>query len=478
MSRRTARAAKAAAKQPKAEEKAASKTRGRVVPDLSLWSQFQRIGGNLTPLTVSAIIREADTGSMQRLCDLGNEARQKSPTLQCVLATSEEAIAGLDWEFELPEKPKRKEIKAAKIVEAHLRTIGLERLFAHQTGARFYGYAVSESFWAKVDAFLFPSSFNHLAPRRFGFRQDTGAFVWRDDEMAQEGVDFRTAYPRKFIVSQPRVTGDVPCREGLIRVLMWCALFENWTIGDWLKLGEIAWRPWRKGKYKKGTSEEDIANLTAILEGLTTSGVATHSDDVEVDISWAKGGGGGEGKSSHAELAATMAAMMAKAVLGQTLTTDAGDRGARSLGEVHDSIRKDLREATARYVADDINRDLISHIFEINWGAGVRPARLKFLTDDAADMDAMASAIEKLAGPKVGLKIPAKWVRDELGIPEPEEGEECVGGAAPVAEMPKPGEEPNAPKTPSSPKMPNAETEDEPAAEDEEDEPEDQAASA
>jgi len=43
-------------------------------------------------------------------------------------------------------------------------------------------------------------------------------------------------------------------------------------------------------------------------------------------------------KGVHKLLADFMGAEMAKAVLGQTLTVEAGQRGARSLGEVHDRV--------------------------------------------------------------------------------------------------------------------------------------------
>jgi len=442
MSRRPARRAAARAELAAAATttKAASKTHGKVVPDLSLYSQFTRIGGGLTPQQVSKIIREADSGQMARLMDLGNEARQKDCHLHSVLATSEEAIVALPWELELPDKPKAKEKRAAAKVEKALREAKLARLIAHHAGARFYGYAVSEIDWRFASGFVGPRSFDHLAPRRFGFRQTDGAFVWRDDGMPLEGVDFRRDHPRKFIVSQPRVTGDVPCREGLIRVLMWAALFRNWAIGDLLKVGEIAWKPWRRGIYKKGASQEDINHLTAILEGLTTNGVATYSEEVQVLIEWAKGSGGGQGKGPHESLISMMAAEMSKAALGQTLTTEVGSTGGnRALGQVQNEQKKDLREASVRYIADDLNRDLVVPMFDMNFGPGIRPSKFKLLTDDAADVVQLSTAVKTFVD--AGLTLPAKWVRDQAGIPDPEEDEETIGGTPKPAETekPKPG---------------------------------------
>lgn len=404
---------------------ASKKINGRVIPDLSLWLQFQRVGGGLTPQQVSGIIREADAGQTWRLMDLANDARQKDCHLQSVLATSEEAIAGLEWELELPENPKLKERKAAEALEDHLRSTGLmPRLFAHHAGARYYGYAVTEPGYERVGELLLPTSFDHISARRFGFRINDGVFVWRDMDMPYDGVDIRKDYPNKFIISQPRITGDVPCREGLVRVLMWAALFRNWTLTDWLKLGEIAWKPWRTGTYDKDADQKDIDNLTDVLEGMSSNGVAVVPTTTNLKVEWPAGM---TGQSQHGAMFAAMAAEMSKAVLGQTLTTEQGKVGSQALGNVQNEVRKDLREATARYVAGDITRDLIAPLTAMNWGPGVRPARLRLITDDAKDLVAFSTALDKLTGPNVKLSLPAKWVRKQAGVPDPDEDEEMIG---------------------------------------------------
>jgi hypothetical protein len=67
---------------------------------------------------------------------------------------------------------------------------------------------------------------------------------------------------------------------------------------------------------------------------------------------------------------------MSKAVLGQTLTVDAGERGARSLGEVHLQVREDIVRQDAQALMSLVNGQLIPWIVELNIGAGLgaRPA--------------------------------------------------------------------------------------------------------
>ncbi|MEJ7728206.1 MAG: DUF935 family protein [Polyangiaceae bacterium] len=410
------------------------------------------MGGGLTPQAVSEILRDADAGYMYRLVDLANDARQKDCHLHSVLYTRETALNGLDW-MVLPavkpgrKKPRRRDRKVAEWVEGALWGAeggdGEERSFAdlvaHLNGANYYGHAVAETLLREQGGYLVPRAFNLVSPRRFVYDQATGRLMWWDQvgAVAYPGVDFRGAHPGKFLCHQPRVNGDIACREGLVRPLMWVALFRNWDLKDWMALAELSWKPWRKGKYKNTASTEDINNLIAILEAMTASGIAVYNEDVEVDVEWPKSAAA----SAHERLAAFLGAEMSKAVLGQTLTTESGERGARSLGEVHDEVRKDIREGDARAIAATIRRHLIAPLVRMNFGPDVAIPDFVFLTEDTEDIVHLANGVSTLA--KAGLRIPSSWVRDQAGIPEPSEDEECVGDSieVDVSELTEPSNE-------------------------------------
>lgn len=446
---------------------------GSAMPDLSLWEGFRRIGGGLTPAQVSSIIRSADSGEMASLIDLANEMRQKDGHLQCVLQTLETSIECLQWELVLPGDTKKKKSRRGgpqrKFVETHLRGHrAFKRMLSHLTSSRYYGYAVAEIVWKRESGKLVPADLKCVSARRFGFRVTDGKFIWRDERMSREGVDVRETYPDKFIIAQPRVNGDVACREGLVRVLMWLALFRNWSITDWLKLAEMSWKPYRRGIFQKGASKEDVAALKAILAGMTTSGVAVHPDTVTVETSFAQssgtGTGGGASGGSHAALFTTCAGEMSKAVLGQTLSTEQGRVGSQALGNVHNEVRKDIRNAFADYLADVITHDLIEPMVRLNFGPTAPVPQLRFITKDTADMKAMAEAIEILAGPTVKMKIGAGWAHDEMGIPETTEGEELLGVYVDMSAFE------TKPKNDTTPTPPEDDAEDDAADDEQEDE--------
>jgi len=447
-SRRAPKARAARADAPTAAAKPPANV-GSALRDPSLWEQFTRIGGGLTPYDVQQIIQQADAGDPVRLVDLANEMRQKDAHLQATLFTREAALGGLEWEVVLPDTRGRPRysangspIRAAvgeqqrRFVDETLRALDAPRaeadttsfrgLLAHAAGGAYYGWAVAESlFHLDRRGRLVPRGFKCHSPRRFGFTSDDGHLVLRDSTTGFKPVDLRASFPHRFIISQPRITGDVPAREGLARGLMWPALFRNWTLSDWLKLAELAWKPWRIGKILKGASPAEKSALEQTLRDLTAVGAATHTENTEIHLQWPQGSSG-SGTSGHGDLHARMAAEISKAVLGQTLTTEQGSSGSYSLGQVHNDIRKDIRAFDAAHVASVITRDVVRPLIELNFGPGAPVPIFRFVTEDIADFGAMANALKTLVV-DIGMKIPASWAHDQLGIPKPEEGDELLG---------------------------------------------------
>lgn len=423
---------------------------GVVIGPISLSDQIQRIGGNLRPIDVSNIIQEADTGDIRRLMDLGNEARQKDCHLQGVLYTRDTTLASLPWQIEVyakeGQKPKTKDLAIRDFVEEVLRSIygypavnmgapddicGLRHLFAHMAGGAFYGFAPAETLWGKIDGFLVPVGFSLLKQRRFIYRQVDGRLCWMDNGMA-EPIDLMKSYaPGKFIIHRPRINGDVACREGLIRPLMWAALFRNWAMRDWLNLAELAWKPYRTGYWKRDASKDDIDALIQALRALSTSGVAAFPETTQFQVEWPKHSVS-SGQSMHGELAAFFAGEMSKCVLGQTLTTEAGQKGARALGQVHELVRQDIAESDAIQAAATIQAQLIAPLVRLNFGPDAKMPRFFFVTNETADIQTFADGILKLR--KAGTEIPAKWVRDRVGMPEPDDEDELLGPIDPKAD--------------------------------------------
>lgn len=433
-----------------------------------LSNQYLRVGGKISPATVSAIMRQADVGYVWQLMDLGDELKQKDAHLGTVCFRRETAPTQLDYQL-VPATEKRRDLRIAAFVTESLKRFGdvevdgvdvsdFSKTIAHLNGGAFYGHAVSEVLWQRDGRYVVPGGSIPIQARRFVYGQADGVFRWWDATYPHDpypGVDIRKDFPAgKFLIHRPRINGSIGPREGLIRPLVWAATFRTWGISDWLKLGELAWKPYRMGYYKRDNgpaSAEDKAALEDALESLTTNGFTALPDTTKAIIEYAKGRGNSGG--THSDLVAFFAAEMSKYALGATLGVEQGRVGSNALGRVHADVAREILEFDARALEGTIQRYLIVPMVRKNFGPNVPVPQFRFLTEESADLAMMAEAIERLAGK--GLVIPQKWVRTLFGMPDPVDDEETMGGALPQADgtlLPKPPEAPTGdPADPGEP---------------------------
>lgn len=406
-----------------------------VTPEPGIWSQARRIGGALSPAQVSAIIGTADSGRPQQLVDIFAEARQKDTDLQSYLETREIAVKQLRIEVSAGDerngkKPRRKDVKAANVLaDALRRCINLPDALAHMEGSgSAFGHGTVELRWDMRDGWLVPVEAYRVQARRFAFRQVDGALLYDPTNMqtveGSSGIDLMAAYaPGKFVQYRPRVNGDVLIREGYARALIWAALFRNWSIADWLHLAELSWKPWRRGVFKKGADKADISRLRTILEQMGASGVALHPDSVEVMIEWPKASAGTT-SGNHQSLAGYMSRGMARCILGSADIVDANSaNGSRAATATRAELRKDRLYAAAIGIGSVLTQQVAEPFYRYN-DPTARIGYVMLLTDDTVDLAAFATAMKTLRD--AGLKIPAKWVREQTGIPEPAAEEELL----------------------------------------------------
>lgn len=396
--------------------------------------------GPQNPAGVSSIIRYADTGYMWRLCDLFEKYRNEDSHLQTVCSRRERALADVPWQI-VPASNKRRDLKIAAWLEEKLHEMGDHKVdgvttksfsdtVTHLNAGVIYGYSAGEVPWVKEGQCVKPAGFLPMGARRFVYSQFDGQLRWFDVMGAVEpypGVDLLNAYPDgRFLVHQPRINGAIGSREGLIRCLVWAAMFRLWTVKDWHRAGEFSWKPYRIGYYKKdGSIDEDRTAMEEALQYLSNMGFAALPDTVELEIAFAKNRTAGDG-GVHGGLAAFLAAEMSKVTLGATLSVEQGKVGSNALGNVHQDVAKEVRDADARAIEGTIQRQLIVPMVRYNFGDVPMPS-FRFVTEEGADLSLLAIAIEKLS--KQGLQIPAKWVRTAFGIPEPDVGEELLSGS-------------------------------------------------
>ena len=123
------------------------------------------------------------------------------------------------------------------------------------------------------------------------------------------------------------------------------AIYKRGGFGDWSQWIELFGMPQRIGKY----NTYDPESRKLLEEAFDKAGSAPYvvipkEADVET-----KEGGTGSG-SSYNEFRQANNEEMLITILGQTMTTVQGEKGARSLGEVHKEVEEGKNKSDLRYV--------------------------------------------------------------------------------------------------------------------------------
>lgn len=366
-------------------------------------------------------------GRPASLVDLFQESRQRDCELQSICGIRDQAVSLTELKFVVGDDASRKEKKAIDLLRHMVEEFeNWPTLIDTLTSSYIFGHSTAETPWKKTGSLILPYRSDQVNLRDFVFRASDGRLRYSPDRFSySEGTDLLGDNPGRICQIQRRIVGDIQMREGLARLLVWSALFRNWSMADWIDVGQMGWRPWRIGTYQKGAAQEDIDGLVAVMQQIGRSGAGAIPDTTDIKIEWPKGQAvGGQGKSQHGELFDVVAKEMRKAVLGNTTSTDVGSNGDRASTESRDKIRQDIHLRDAAEVSSCLRYQLFRYVIEANLGPGIRTPIGWFDLDGEGDQLSFAQACAAMK--KAGVPIPLQWARSEFGSPEPKPDEETT----------------------------------------------------
>ena len=142
-------------------------------------------------------------------------------------------------------------------------------------------------------------------------------------------VDDSQIINRQALQGQIDDDDDDPYGVGIGSVLYWPAWFKRQALANWLRATERFAAPTVDISYEGSFDQKKQTELLTAARSLGTDGAIAHPSNVVVELLEAAAGGGGtflEGLNRYLD------ELMSEAVLGETLSTNSGERGARSLG--------------------------------------------------------------------------------------------------------------------------------------------------
>ena len=404
-------------------------------PQTSHYSHLQRElqthpTRGLTPSKLASILDQAEQGDLLAQFDLYEDMEEKDGHIAAELGKRRRALL-VDWSVVPPDNPTPAEKRNAELLAELVGEIAdFEDVLFDVTDAIGKGFSCCETEWHKPGKFWLPKTITHRPQSWFtvhrGYRQQ----LRLRSNTTVDGIVGEPLQPFGWITHVHKAKSGYLERTAMFRQLVWPYLFKNYSVGDLAEFLEIYGIPVRIGKYPSGASEKEKMTLLRALVGIGHNAAGIIPAGMELDFLDAA-----TGDPKAFELMLNWCERtQSKVILGATLTSGAdGKSSTNALGNVHNEVRKDLRDSDIRQVGSTITRDLLYPLALLN---GLAPDGMRrcsvFQLDvgETEDIKVYAEALPKLVD--VGFQIPVQWAQEKVGIPQPEAGEPVLQATSPA----------------------------------------------
>ena len=208
-------------------------------------------------------------------------------------------------------------------------------------------------------------------------------------------------------IGDPRQIGD------LAVCAFWVILKRN-NVSDWAELAEIFGRPIREGTYD-AWDEKAREKLIEDIYGMGGAGVIIHPDGTKINlIQTGNVSGAGD---MYSGLATYCNNEISKAVNGNTLTTEAGDKGTQALGTVQQEGEVDITFFIKRQILDILNYEVCDIFAAL--GINTKGGKFAFVPPKKKDPAQQVTIVCRLKQ-EAGLPISDDYLYEEFGIPKPD----------------------------------------------------------
>lgn len=378
----------------------------------------------LTPARLAAIFVEAEQGNLIAQAELFQDMREKDTHIGAEMGKREMAVKKVDWELRPPRDPSAKEKKNTKILqELIIDELDIGNLRMDSLDAIGHGYSGTELGWGRTRTatrLWFPNQVEHRPPTWFTTPPDQRNTLHLRDSSTAYGVPLQ---PFGWIPHFHKSRAGYIARTGLFRALAWPYLYKNYSVRDLAEFLEIYGLPIRVGKYSASASPNEKRDLLRTVLSIGHNAAGIIPDTMQLELQQVMAGGNAD---SFMAMVNWCEASQSKAILGGTLTSSTGANGNRSLGDVHNEVRLDIRDDDATQLDQTLSSYLVYPMAILNGlFADNRCPSWVSDTQEPDDLALYADALPKLAA--AGVKIPARYANLKLKIPEPEEGEDILG---------------------------------------------------
>lgn len=404
-----------------------------------------------TPERVENVFRGAMTGSLLAQWELFDLMEGTWPRLNKNLNELKDDVKTSNWDLQpwaakgkkpTPEAQRRADIVEYCVWNMEPAADDDENDFEGMVGDGLdsWGKAISvqELLWEvrpyEGSLIIAPRASRWVHPRHYGYAQNDSrlmlnvtqsGIVLEPGEIPVEGfVPFRK---NKFLISVAKQKSGHPASSSMLRLLGFIWAATNFTWEWFLNFVQIFGMPIRWANYDPNATQATRDAICDMLDNMGSAGWGAFPAGTALELKEAMKAGGDNAHRSLIDLADVICDIL---ILGQTLTTSAGDKGSQALGTVHNKVLSGRKLAAKSHIARTLNRQFIKAICLLNFG-DTRECPY-FMAGVDAPEDAVALAERDKTLLDAGLPMPKAWLYERHEIPVPAAGEEVIEGRTSV----------------------------------------------
>ena len=269
-----------------------------------------------------------------------------------------------------------------------------DALDAQLWGFTLVQFYINDKGW--IDYFLVPRK--HVDPVLQLIRR-------RQDDTLGEPFD---AYPDLLMI-----TGKEPL--GILARTAPYVIYKRGSMGDWAQFSEIFGMPVRKYTYDAADPESRAA---AMDDAMSQGAASVFLCPEGTNLDFIEAGNKTGSAEVYASLIERCNAEMSKAILGNTLTTEASETGTQALGTVHSKVEDELTDQDGLFILNILNYEM-TDIFAV-LGVNTEGGEFVFVEEEELTLIQKAELLKK-AHDTFHLPMSDDYLYETLGIEKPQD---------------------------------------------------------
>jgi phage gp29-like protein len=218
---------------------------------------------------------------------------------------------------------------------------------------------------------------------------------------------------RKFVIFHHLSKSGHPARAAMLRPLAWHFLIYLYAMKDWGTLAETFGVDVAHAFCDKDATQEQRNTILLHLSRLAARAGVFDQGTV---INLQRAGGGSSFPQEAIVKYCSEKAL--ECLLGSTLATQAGEKGARSLGLVQQDETEELVDWTCLLFAGTMTSTALRWLMDFNFAEPGDNPVMELPGANRRDLAALASVINILVN--LGVRVPESWAHAQFDIPQPQ----------------------------------------------------------